>query len=121
VSDMVQNNHRRIPPSPGLSCHEETSKHSGDDCCYESNVKEIAGLLYNLPSIERNLQIGFFPSSPAPLWWSLLKKGINPLRRILQKHIARHDFAGDVIGCPERTIDLAIERLLAQTDCGRAP
>jgi hypothetical protein len=47
-------------------------------------------------------------------FWPLLKKGVNPLRGIVQKHIARHRFAGDVVGRCERMIDLAVEGLLAE-------
>ena len=39
--------------------------------------------------------IGCFPSFPVPVGCSLLKKGINALGSIFQKHIARHDLAGD--------------------------
>src|SRR5215471_2757068 len=58
---------------------------------------------------------------PAPAGRPLLKKGVNPFRSIVQKHIARHHFAGDVVGCCERMIDLAVEGLLAETDRRRTP
>src|ERR1041385_8334203 len=56
----------------------------------------------------------------APNGWPLLKKGVNPFRGILQKEIARHGLASDVVGCPEGTIDLSIECLLAEADHDRA-
>ena len=65
--------------------------------------------------------IGCFPSFAVPVRWSLLKKGIDPFCGIFQKHIARHDLAGDVIGCPEEMIDLAVERMLAEADRGGTP
>ena len=58
---------------------------------------------------------------PAPAGGPLLKKGVNPFCGIVQKQIARHHFTGDVVGCRERMIDLAVESLLAETDRSRTP
>jgi hypothetical protein len=58
---------------------------------------------------------------PAPAGRPLLKKGVNPFCGIVQKHIACHRFAGDVVGCRERMIDLAVEGFLAETDRSRTP
>jgi hypothetical protein len=43
---------------------------------------------------------------PAPAGRPLLKKGVNPFCGIVQKQIARHHLAGDVVGCCERMIDI---------------
>src|SRR5208337_892839 len=58
---------------------------------------------------------------PAPAGRSLLKKGVNPFCGIVQKQIAGHHFASDVVGYCERMIDLAVEGLLAETDRRRTP
>src|SRR6185437_1810574 len=74
----------------------------------------------SVPKTEsRSLSERHFTSFPAPAGWPLLKKGINPFCGIFQQHVARHRLAGNAICGFERTIDLSIERLLAEADRGR--
>jgi hypothetical protein len=58
-------------------------------------------------SATRNLHTGLWLSviSRASSLFASGKKGIDPFCGIFQKHIARHDLAGKIVGCPERTMD----------------
>src|SRR5579864_788875 len=60
-------------------------------------------------------------SSVAPSRLPLLEKCVHPFRGVLQHQIAGHRLACDVVGGFERPIDLAVERLLTQSDRSSTP